>query len=445
MDIHTFLQQLEHKHQHEKEFLQSAKFLVQSVIKDYQEWPEYVQTNVLQRLLEPDRVFVFKVVWKDDHKKVHVNLGFRIQYNNALGVYKGGMRFHAGANLSVLKFLAFEQSLKNALTGMALGGAMGGSDFDPKGKSEDEIMSFCHYYMIELHKYIGPDIDVPGNDMGVGTREIGYLYGMYKKLKDKHNGSLSGKSTNWGGVNLRLEAPGYGIMYFLQEVLRRQNIVLKEKRIVVSGFGKVAWGVIKKANQLGVKVVAVSGPDGYVYDEEGISEDKADFLLELSSFGEDLVKPYTYRYPETQFHPGKKPWEVKADIGIPCAIQNEIDEAEAMQISEAGYSFIVEGANMPCTNTAIEIFKASKIGFIPGKAANAGGVVLSGLEMSQNALKMNMSEAKIDESIQDKMKQIHESCLTFTEPESENIDYFEAANKAAFHRLARAIIDQGLV
>ena len=384
MNVDKIMNNLEKKHPGEVEYLQAVREVLESIEEVYNENPQFESANIIERIIEPDRVITFKVPWVDDEGNVKVNLGYRIQFNNAIGPYKGGLRFHPSVNLSILKFLGFEQIFKNALTTLPIGGAKGGSDFDPKGKSNAEVMRFCQSFMLELWKYIGPETDVPAGDIGVGGREIGFLYGMYKRLAGEHTGVLTGKGSNWGGSLVRPEATGFGCVYFAKEMLATIGESFNGKRVAISGFGNVAWGAALKATELGGKVVTISGPDGYVYDPEGISGKKIEYMLELRASNEDIVKPYSYAFEGVEFHEGKHPWEVKVDIALPCATQNELTEEDAKKLIKNGCICICEGANMPSTPGAVEIIQKNGLLFAPGKASNAGGVATSGLEMTQN-------------------------------------------------------------
>ena len=383
MNVNDFMIELERKHPGEQEYLQAIREVLESIEDVYNENPQFEFAGILERIVEPDRILTFKVPWLDDEGNTHVNLGYRIQFNNSLGPYKGGLRFHPSVTLSILKFLGFEQIFKNSLTTLPMGGGKGGSDFDPKGKSNSEIMRFCQSFMLELWSIIGPETDVPAGDIGVGGREIGYLFGMYKKLAKEHSGVLTGKGRNWGGSLIRPEATGFGNVYFAKEMLATKGESFKGKIVSVSGFGNVAWGAVQKVNDLEGKVVTLSGPDGYVYDPKGVSGEKIDYMLELRATNDDIVAPYAERFPNVEFHAGKRPWEVKVDIALPCATQNELDGKDAQTLIDNGCFCVSEGANMPSTPEAIEIFHKKKILFAPGKAANAGGVATSGLEMAQ--------------------------------------------------------------
>ncbi|MCJ7582607.1 MAG: NADP-specific glutamate dehydrogenase [Candidatus Aminicenantes bacterium] len=443
MKMHDFLNQVEAKNSGQKEFLQAVKEVVESVWSIYESNPHYQEAKILERMVEPERIIIFRVPWVRDNGEVMVNRGFRVEFNSAIGPYKGGLRFHPSVTLSGLKFLGFEQTFKNSLTTLPMGGGKGGSDFDPKGKSNNEIMRFCQSFMAELFRHIGPSTDVPAGDIGVGGREIGYLFGMYKKLKNEFTGVLTGKGLNWGGSLIRPEATGFGVVYFAQEMLKTNGISVKGKIITVSGFGNVAWGAIQKINDLGGKAVTISGPDGYIYDEEGIKGDKVDFLLEMRASNRDMVKDYADEY-NVPFHPGKRPWEVKCDIAFPCAFQNELDEKDAKQLVENGCICVTEGANMPCTPEAAAIFLDKKLLYAPGKASNAGGVSVSGLEMSQNSLKYNWTREEVDEKLNRIMKAIHNQCVKYGK-EADYVDYVKGANIAGFLKVANSMLDQGVV
>lgn len=445
MNVEKIMQKLEQRYSHEREYLQAVREVLESIEKIVNENPQFEAANIIERIVEPDRIIQFKVQWVDDKGNVQVNRGYRIQFNNAIGPYKGGLRFHPSVTPSILKFLGFEQIFKNSLTTLPMGGAKGGSDFDPKGKSNNEIMRFCQAFMSELWKYIGADTDVPAGDIGVGGREIGYLYGMYKKLAGEHNGVLTGKGKNWGGSLIRPEATGFGNVFFAEEMLKTRGKDFKGKIVAVSGFGNVAWGAALKATQLGAKVVTISGPDGYIYDPDGISGEKIDYMLELRASNNDIVKPYSYEFPNAQFHQGKKPWEVKCDIALPCATQNELNGEDAKMLVANGCYCVSEGANMPSTPEAIEVFMENKVLFAPGKAANAGGVATSGLEQSQNAMKLNWSAEEVEERLHEIMKNIHEACVKYGKDEDGFVNYVKGANIAGFMKVANAMLDQGVV
>ena len=445
MNVDRIMNNLEKKHPGEVEYLQAVREVLESIEEVYNENPQFESANIIERIIEPDRVIIFKVPWVDDEGNVKVNLGYRVQFNNAIGPYKGGLRFHPSVNLSILKFLGFEQIFKNALTTLPMGGAKGGSDFDAKGKSAAEIMRFCQSYMLELWKYIGPETDVPAGDIGVGGREVGFLYGMYKRLKGDHTGVLTGKGSNWGGSLIRPEATGFGCVYFADEMLATRGESIKGKRIAISGFGNVAWGAALKATELGGKVVTLSGPDGYVYDPEGVSGRKIDFMLELRASNEDIVKPYSYAFEGVEFHEGKRPWEVKADIALPCATQNELDGNDAQKLINNGCICVCEGANMPSTPEAIELFQKNGLLFSPGKASNAGGVATSGLEMTQNAMKLRWGSDEVDKRLHEIMRNIHAQCVKHGKRGDGYVDYVKGANIAGFLKVANSMLDMGVV
>ncbi|NLJ06459.1 MAG: NADP-specific glutamate dehydrogenase [Sphingobacteriales bacterium] len=445
MNVEKIMLDLSKKHPGEVEYLQAVREVLESIEDVYNENPHFETAGIIERLVEPDRIFIFKVPWMGDDGKINVNIGYRVQFNNAIGPYKGGLRFHPSVNLSILKFLGFEQIFKNSLTTLAMGGAKGGSDFNPKGKSDAEIMRFCQSFMLELWRNIGPETDVPAGDIGVGGKEIGYLFGMYKKLAREHSGVLTGKGINWGGSLIRPEATGFGCVYFAEEMLKTRGLDFKGKTVAISGFGNVAWGAALKVTELGGKVVTISGPDGYIYDPDGISGEKIDYMLELRASNEDIVKPYSYEFPGSQFHEGKRPWEVKVDVALPCATQNELNKEDAMNLVNNGCICVCEGANMPCTPEAIEIFQENKILFAPGKAANAGGVATSGLEMSQNSMKLSWGKEEVDRRLHEIMKNIHQSCVDHGKEDDGYINYVKGANIAGFLKVANAMLDQGLV
>ncbi len=445
MDLERIMNDLSRKHPGESEYLQAVREVLESIEETVNENPHFETAGIIDRLVEPDRIITFKVSWLADDGKSTVHLGYRVQFNNAIGPYKGGLRFHPSVNLSILKFLGFEQIFKNSLTTLPMGGGKGGSDFDPKGKSDAEIMRFCQAFMLELWRNIGPQSDVPAGDIGVGGREIGYLYGMYKKLTREHTGVLTGKGINWGGSLIRPEATGFGSVYFAKEMLATKGETFEGKTVCLSGFGNVAWGAAMKINELGGKVVTLSGPDGYIYDPEGISGEKINYMLELRASNQDIVKPYTYEFPEAQFHQGKHPWEVKCDLAIPCATQNELNKEDAEALVKNGCICVAEGANMPSTPEAVEVFHENKILFGPGKAVNAGGVSTSGLEMSQNSMKLNWPAKEVDDRLHHIMCSIHEACVTNGTEEDGYINYVKGANIAGFLKVANAMLDQGLV
>ncbi|MBO5298300.1 MAG: NADP-specific glutamate dehydrogenase [Candidatus Homeothermus sp.] len=445
MDINNIMNALEAKHPGEKEYLQAVREVLLSVGDVYNKHPEFEKARIIERMVEPDRIVTFRVTWTDDKGEVQTNLGYRVQFNNAIGPYKGGIRFHASVNLSILKFLGFEQTFKNALTTLPMGGAKGGSDFSPRGKSDREIMRFCQAFILGLWKNLGPDRDVPAGDIGVGGREVGYMYGMYKKLVDEHTGTFTGKGLDFGGSRIRPEATGYGAIYFVNNMLARKGESIKGKTVAISGFGNVAWGAALKATELGAKVVTISGPDGYVYDPDGISGDKISYMLELRASGNDIVEPYAEKYPNATFFPGRKPWEQKVDIALPCATQNELDGDDAKQLVDNKVQLVAEVSNMGCTPEAIDHFIETRTNYAPGKAVNAGGVATSGLEMSQNAMHLTWSAEEVDEKLHGIMDAIHEQCVKYgTEPDG-YINYMKGANIAGFMKVANAMMEQGII
>jgi glutamate dehydrogenase (NADP+) len=442
MIVSEILSELQEKHPGENEFLQAVKEVLISVEPVYNEHPEFERAKIMQRLVEPDRIITFRVVWEDDRGELQVNRGYRVQFNNAIGPYKGGVRFHASVNLSILKFLGFEQTFKNALTTLPMGGAKGGSDFSPRGKSEAEIRRFCQAFMLELWRNLGPDQDVPAGDIGVGGREVGYMYGMYKKLSRQHTGTFTGKGLQFGGSLLRPEATGFGALYFTNQMLQDAGLDIANKTVAISGFGNVAWGAALKATELGAKVVTISGPDGYIYDPDGISGDKIDYMLELRSSGNDIVAPYADKYPSATFYAGKKPWECPVDIALPCATQNELNADDAKQLIDNKVKCVAEVSNMGCTAEAAELFVDNHMLFAPGKAVNAGGVATSGLEMSQNAMHLSWSAQEVDQRLHHIMSSIHQQCVEHGR-EGNYINYVKGANVAGFMKVARAMMDQG--
>lgn len=445
MEVEKIMQALEQKHPGESEYLQAVREVLISVKDVYNQHPEFEKAKIIERIVEPERVYTFRVPWVDDNGNVQVNLGYRVQFNSAIGPYKGGLRFHASVTLSILKFLGFEQTFKNALTTLPMGGGKGGSDFSPRGKSDAEIMRFCQAFMTELYRYIGPDEDVPAGDIGVGGREIGYLFGMYKKLTHRYEGVLTGKGMEWGGSILRPEATGFGALYFVNQMMQTRGLDLKGKTVAVSGFGNVAWGAVKKATQLGAKVITISGPDGYIYDPDGISGEKNEYMLELRNSGNDVCAPYAEEFPGATFYEGKKPWEQKADIYLTCATQNELNGEDAEKILAFHPLCVAEVSNMGCTAEAVEKFIEAKQLFAPGKAVNAGGVATSGLEMTQNSIRLHWSKEEVDEKLHYIMHSIHEQCVKYgTEPDG-YIDYVKGANIAGFMKVAKAMLAQGIV
>ena len=445
LDINDFMQRLERRHPGEREYLQAVREVLVFIKDVYDQHPEFERKALLERLVEPERIITFRVPWVDDKGQVQVNLGYRVQFNSAIGPYKGGLRFHASVNLSILKFLGFEQTFKNALTTLPMGGGKGGSDFSPRGKSDAEIERFCQAFMSELYRYIGPEIDVPAGDIGVGAREIGYLFGQYKKLTSDFSGVLTGKGLDFGGSLIRPEATGFGGLYFVNEMLQTAGQDIKGKTVAISGFGNVAWGAATKASELGAKVVTISGPDGYIYDPDGIEGSKIDYMLELRASGNDIVAPYAEEFPSTTFYPGKKPWEVKVDIALPCATQNELNAEDAEQLIANKVLCVGEISNMGCTPDAIDLFLQNKILYAPGKAVNAGGVATSGLEMSQNAMHLSWSAADVDKRLHEIMHGIHKQCCKYGAQPDGYINYVKGANVAGFMKVARAMMAQGIV
>ena len=446
MDVKKIMTALEAKHPGEKEYLQAVHEVLESVQEVYNQHPEFAKAKIIERIVEPDRIHTFRVDWVDDKGEVQSNLGYRVQFNAAIGPYKGGIRFHKAVNPSMLKFLGFEQTFKNALTTLPMGGAKGGSDFDPTGKSDAEIMRFCQAFMLELWKYIGPDTDVPAGDGGVGGREIGYMYGMYKKLAHEYNtGVLTGKGINWGGSLIRPEATGYGALYFVDHMLKKLGKDLKGQRVVVSGFGNVAWGASQKATQLGAKVIGLSGPDGCVEVPNGMTHEMIDYLLELRASNRNIVAPFAEKFAkESKFTAGKKAWTIPCDIALPCAFQNELDGDDAQMLIKNGVKLVAEVSNMGCTPEAIKAFQDAKLPFAPGKAVNAGGVATSGLEMTQNAAHLAWRSEEVDAKLHQIMESIHNACLKYGQ-EKDYINYVKGANIAGFMKVAHAMLDQGVV
>ena len=430
----------------EKEFHQAVKEVLESLEPVMEKRPDYVKAKILERITEPERQVTFRVTWMDDKGEVHVNRGYRVQFNSAIGPYKGGLRFHPAVNLSTIKFLGFEQTFKNSLTGLPMGGGKGGADFDPRGKSDNEIMRFCQAFMTELYRHIGANTDVPAGDIGVGGREVGYMFGQYKKIVNRFEGVLTGKNLEFGGSLIRPEATGFGATYFAEEMLKFKGDSLNGKIVTVSGFGNVAWGVCIKASQLGAKVVAISGPDGYVYDPDGVgTQEKWDYLGEMLKMDRSKVENYVKKYPKAKFFAGKKPWEVKCDIAMPCAIQNELNEEDAKALIENGVKIVVEVSNMGCTPEAWKLFIEKKIPFAPGKAANAGGVATSGLEMSQNSMRLAWTAEEVDKRLHDIMINIHKTCVETAKKYGYDGNYVIGANIAGFVKVADAMMAQGLV
>ncbi len=439
------MQQLEAKHPGEHEYLQAVREVLHSVKDVYNEHPEFEKAKIIERIVEPERILTFRVPWVDDKGEVQVNIGYRVQFNSAIGPYKGGLRFHPSVNLSILKFLGFEQTFKNALTTLPMGGGKGGSDFSIRGKSDNEVMRFCQAFMTELHKVIGPEEDIPAGDIGVGAREIGYLFGMYKKLTHTWNGVMTGKGLEWGGSRIRPEATGYGALYFVHQMLETHGHDIKDKTVAISGFGNVAWGAAKKATELGAKVITISGPDGYIYDPNGLDDEKIEYMLELRASGNDICAPYAEKFAGSTFVAGKKPWEVKADIMLPCATQNELNGDDADMILANKPVCVAEVSNMGCTAEAADKFIAAKMLFAPGKAVNAGGVATSGLEMTQNAMRLSWTNEEVDAKLHQIMHGIHEQCVLYGKQADGYIDYVKGANIAGFMKVAKAMMAQGVV
>ena len=442
--VNSLIAQVKAKNPGEPEFHQAVEEIVESLDLVLERHPEYRSSRILERMVEPERIIIFRVPWMDDQGDVHVNRGFRIEMNSAIGPYKGGLRFHPSVNLGILKFLAFEQVFKNSLTTLPMGGGKGGSDFDPKGKSDHEVMRFCQSFMTELFRHIGPNTDVPAGDIGVGGREIGYLFGQYKRLRNEFTGVLTGKGLNWGGSLIRPEATGYGAVYFAREMLKTIGHDVQGKIFAVSGFGNVAWGAVQKIDQLGGKVVTLSGPDGFIYDKGGVTGEKIDFMLKLRSSANDRVKDYADKF-KCEFYPGKRPWSIKVDVAMPCATQNEIFEEDAKELVKNGCICVCEGSNMPTTIEGYKVFREAGILYAPGKAANAGGVGVSGLEMTQNSMRLPWLRDEVDERLQQIMKKIHDTCINTAEKFGTPKNYVNGANIAGFLKVADAMLDQGLV
>lgn len=445
MKTESVMQLLTKKYPDQLEYLQAVQEVLRSIEHVYNQHPEFERVKLIERLVEPDRIITFRVPWVDDEGEVHVNIGHRVQFNNAIGPYKGGIRFHPSVNLSILKFLGFEQTFKNALTTLPMGGAKGGADFSPRGMSDAEIMRFCQAYMLGLWHNIGAEQDVPAGDIGVGAREVGYMYGMYKRLCLQHTGAFTGKGIEFGGSLLRPEATGYGAMYFVRQMLADLGEDIAGKRIAMSGFGNVAWGVAKKAAEMGASVVTLSGPDGYVYDPQGVVGDKIAYMLELRSSGNDIIAPYAEKYPEATFYEGRKPWEQEVDIVMTCATQNELNERDAEMICLNGAKMVAEVSNMGCTSQAVDYFMAHGMPFAPGKAVNAGGVATSGLEMTQNAMHLSWAADEVDTRLQHIMHAIHQQCIKFGKEPDGHTNYVKGANIAGFMKVAYAMMAQGIV
>jgi len=441
--VNDFMAKVIAKNPGEVEFHQAVHEVVESLIPFIEENPQYKEAKILERMVEPERVIMFRVPWLDDKGNIQINRGFRVEMNSAIGPYKGGLRFHPTVNLGVLKFLAFEQVLKNSLTTLPMGGGKGGSDFDPKGKSDNEVMRFCQSFMTELQRHIGPNTDVPAGDIGVGGREIGFLYGQYKRLRNEFTGVLTGKGLEWGGSLIRPEATGYGATYFAKEMLATKGETFEGKTVVISGSGNVAQYATEKVTQLGGKVVTLSDSSGYIYDPDGIDAEKLDFVMHLKNVKRGRIKEYADKYG-VEYHAGERPWDIKCDVAMPCATQNEISEDDAKKLVANGCIAVSEGANMPSTPEAIAIFHEHKLLFAPGKAANAGGVAVSGLEMSQNSLRLSWTREEVDNRLHQIMKDIHSTCVKYG-TEGDYVNYVEGANIGGFVKVADAMLAQGLV
>ena len=442
--VKQFLSQVSQKNQNEPEFMQAVTEVAESVIPYIVTKDIYYGQNILLRMVEPERVISFRVAWIDDKEEIQVNRGYRIEMNSAIGPYKGGLRFHPSVNLSILKFLAFEQVFKNALTTLPMGGGKGGSDFNPKGKSDTEVMRFCQSFMTELFRHIGPNKDIPAGDIGVGGREIGYLFGQYKRLKNEFSGVLTGKGVSWGGSLIRPEATGYGVVYFIDEMLKVNNDNLKGKLVTISGSGNVAQYATEKCIDLGAKVITLSDSSGFIYDKDGINKEKLDYIMELKNTKRERISSYIKKYPKAEFHSNKNPWALKCDIAIPCATENELDLNDAKNLIKNGCKTVGEGANMPCTAEAINLFTNNKVLYAPGKASNAGGVAVSGLEMAQNSLRYTWSREVVDGKLKEIMSDIHSSCLKYGSDKG-GINYVKGANIAGFVKVADAMLAQGVV
>ena len=443
--VERFMSELIARNPGESEFHQAVREVVESVADYVVAYPYLMDFKILERMVEPERVRMFRVPWMDDRGEIHINRGYRVQMNSAIGPYKGGLRFHASVNLSIMKFLAFEQTFKNALTTLPMGGGKGGSDFSPRGRSDAEVMRFCQSFMTELQRHIGPDTDVPAGDIGVGGREIGYLFGQYKRLKDEFTGTLTGKGLAWGGSLLRPEATGYGVCYFAEQMLAREGKSFEGQTVLISGAGNVAQFAAQKAMRLGAKVVTLSDSDGYMYDPEGLDEEKLAYVMELKNVRRGRISEYVKQYPQARYFPGERPWKVPCDIALPCATQNEIEAADAGNLVKGGCWCVVEGANMPSTPEAIAIFQQAKMLYSPGKASNAGGVATSGLEMSQNSMRRKWTSEEVDAQLRTIMTGIHEACLEYGTREDGYVNYVKGANIAGFIKVANAMVDQGLV
>ncbi len=442
--VKSLMAQVKAKNPSEPEFHQAVQEVAESLDLVLERHPEYRSAKILERMVEPERVVMFRVPWADDQGEIHINRGFRIQMNSAIGPYKGGLRFHPSVHLGILKFLAFEQVFKNSLTSLPMGGGKGGSDFDPKGKSDNEVMRFCQSFMTELFRHIGPDIDVPAGDIGVGGREIGYLFGQFKRLTKEFSGVLTGKGINWGGSLIRPEATGYGVVYFAQEMLKTKGLSFDGTTVAVSGFGNVAWGAVEKVTELGGKVITLSGPDGFIHDKDGISGEKIHYMLKMRASARDAVKDYADKF-NVPFYPGKRPWSVPVNVALPCATQNELDAPDARELIKNGCKCVCEGANMPTTLEGVKVFLDAHVLYSPGKASNAGGVATSGLEMSQNSMRLPWPKEEVDHRLHQIMQNIHQTCVETAEKYGTPGNYVSGANIAGFLKVADAMLDQGLV
>lgn len=444
MNLQEFMYKVKAKNPNEPEFIQSVAEVIESIWPIYMANPQFQRANILERIVEPERVVMFRVPWVADNGEIEVNRGYRVEFNSSIGPYKGGLRFHPSVNLSILKFLGFEQIFKNSLTTLPIGGGKGGSDFNPRGRSDGEVMRFCQSFMLELFRHLGPDTDVPAGDIGVGKREIGYMFGMYKKIKNEFTGVFTGKALNWGGSLIRPEATGYGTVYFAEEMLKTRNESIEGKTVVVSGSGNVSQYAIEKVNMLGGKCVTISDSDGFVYDPDGIKGEKWDYLMDLKNVRRGRVKEYAEEF-KTEYHQGLRPWGIKCDVALPCATQNEINEQEAAALVKNGCLCVSEGANMPTVPEGIKIFLDNKILYGPGKAANAGGVATSALEMTQNSMRLSWSREEVDEKLKTIMSSIHNQCVEYGTDEDGFINYVKGGNIAGFMKVASAMLDHGVL
>ena len=443
--VKSFMAELEAKNPGEKEFHQAVREVLESVAPYLEQYPNLIEQKIMERIVEPERVIMFRVPWMDDKGEIHINKGYRVQMNSAIGPYKGGIRFHSSVNLSIMKFLAFEQTFKNSLTTLPMGGAKGGSDFSPRGKSDAEVMRFCQSFMTELQRHIGPDTDVPAGDIGVGGREVGFMFGQYKRLRDEFTGTLTGKGQTWGGSLMRPEATGYGACYFAQSMLATRGESFEGKTVAISGSGNVAQYAAQKAMRLGAKVVTLSDSNGYIYDPDGLTEEKLNYVFKLKNVIRGRIKEYAKEYPTAKYVEGERPWSVKCDIAMPCATQNELNGEAAKTLLANGCFCVTEGANMPCTPEAIDAFQQAKILYSPGKASNAGGVATSGLEMSQNSMRQKWTAEEVDAQLHRIMSDIHAACIKYGTEEDGYVNYVKGANIAGFIKVANAMVDQGLV